>query len=112
MVLITAYIRPHRLETVKSALALLPISGLTTTDARGSGNNPEEPVAFFGQEILVTLPVKSKIEVACSEGLKDQVVEAIVSAAHTGQPGDGKLFIEKLCTAVRIRTGERNDEVV
>lgn len=112
MVLITAYVRPHKLEEVKSALAMLPISGLTTTDARGTGNNPEEPVSFFGQEILVSLPIRSKVEIACKEDLKEEIIEVIQKAAYTGNPGDGKIFIERIKTAIRMRTNERDSEAI
>ncbi len=112
MVLITAYVRPHKLEEVKSALSNLPISGLTTSDARGSGNKAEDPVAFYGQDVLVALPVRSKVEVACLEDLAEDVIQKIQSAAHTGQPGDGKIFVEKLVGALRVRTGERDHDVL
>ena len=112
MVLISAYVRPHKLEEVKTALSVLPISGLTTTDARGSGNKPEDAVEFFGQQILVALPVRSKVEIACEESLAESVIEKIQESAHTGQPGDGKIFVEKLQDAVRIRTRERGREAI
>ena len=112
MVLITAFVRSHKLEEVKSALSMLPISGLTTSDARGCGNNPEDPVSFFGQEILVALPIRSKIEIACLDELTEDVIEKIKIAAFTGQPGDGKIFVEALVGAVRVRTGERDSEAV
>ena len=112
MVLITAYVRPHKLEEVKTALSVLPISGLTTTDARGSGNNPEDAVEFFGQQILVSLPIRSKLEVACEESLADAVIEKILEGAKTDQPGDGKIFVEKLTGAVRVRTGERDKDAI
>lgn len=112
MVLITAYVRTHKLEEVKSALSTLPISGLTTADARGSGNHAEDPVAFYGQEVLVALPVRSKIEVACLQDLAEDVIEKIRDAAWTGQPGDGKIFVEKLVAAVRVRTNERDEDVL
>ncbi len=112
MFLITAYVRPHKLEEVKSALSMLPISGLTTTDARGTGNNQEDPVTFFGQEILVTLPVKSKVEIACKVDLKEEIIEAILKSAYTGHPGDGKIFIERIFAAVRMRTNERDSDAI
>lgn len=112
MKLVTAYLRPHKLEEVKTALSVLPISGLTTADARGCGNNPEAMTEFFGQEILVTLPVRSKLEVACSDDLCEEVVEKILESSSTGQPGDGKIFVESLTGALRIRTLERDQDVV
>lgn len=112
MKLITAYIRPHKLEEVKSALALLPLSGLTVSDARGCGNNPESPSDFFGQQLVISLPIRSKIMVAVADSLLDEAVEAIVDAAATGNPGDGKIFVEELLDAVRVRTEERGGDVV
>ncbi|MBA4294107.1 transcriptional regulator [bacterium] len=112
IVRIFAYIRPHRLQEVKSALALLPISGLTVTDARGSGNHPEKSVNFLGQDRIVPLPIRTMIEVVVAKPLQDDVIDAITRAAHTGEPGDGKIFVENIENAIRIRTGEQNDEAV
>lgn len=112
MVLVTAYVRPHKLEEVKTAISVLPISGLTTADARGSGNNPEDPVSFFGQQVLVSLPIRSKIEIACLPELLEDLIQKIQEAARTGQPGDGKIFVEPLTSALRIRTLERDQNAI
>lgn len=112
MVRIIAYIRPHRLEEVKSALAMLPISGLTVSDTRGCGNNPETTSSFFGQEIVISLPIRSKVEVVVPANLQEAVVSAICDAARTGEPGDGKVFIEPVTDSVRIRTLERGETVL
>lgn len=107
-----AIIRPHRLQEVKSALAMLPISGLTVADARGAGNNPEKPVSFLGREMLVPLPLRMTVEVAAPAELATDIVEAIAGAARTGEPGDGKIFVEPLLSAIRIRTGEKDADAL
>lgn len=112
MIKITAIIRPHRLEEVKTAVASLGVSGMTVTDVRGSGNHPEVSSSFAGQEILISLPIRSKLEVVCPDNRAEDVVEAILIGARTGEPGDGKIFIEPLENVMRIRTGESGDAVV
>ena len=112
MVKVTAYVRPHRLEDVKSAVSNLDISGLTVTDVRGCGNSPEAPSTFAGQEMLIALPIKSKIEVVVPDELQEPVINAVLETAYTGEPGDGKIFVEPILDAVRIRTEERGDSVV
>lgn len=102
-------IRPHRLEAVKSAIAALGVSGLNVTDVRGTGNSPETAAWFGGDEHLIALPLKSKIEVIVHDELKDAVVDAILEHARTGEPGDGKIFVEAVADALRIRTGERGE---
>jgi nitrogen regulatory protein P-II 1 len=105
--MVTAYMRPHKLEEVKSAVAVLPVTGLSISDVRGSGDNPEKSSAFAGSDIVVPLPVRSRLVVVVPPELSEQVVEAIVQAAWTGSPGDGKVFVEPVEDAVRLRTGER-----
>lgn len=112
MVKITAFVRPHRLEDVKTAVSNLEISGLTVTDVRGCGNSPEEPATFAGQEMLIALPIRSKLEVVVPEALQEPVINAVIEAARTGEPGDGKVFVEPVLEAIRIRTDERGDSVV
>ncbi len=109
MTRITCMIRPHRLEAVKSAIAALGVSGLNVTDVRGTGNSPETAAWFGGDEHLIALPLKSKIEVIVHDELKDAVVDAILEHARTGEPGDGKIFVEAVADALRIRTGERGE---
>lgn len=109
MVLVVAYVRPHKLEEVKSALALLPISGLTVSDWRGRGNGEEPATTFLGQQMVISLPVRSRVEVVAPADLAEEVVEAIRAAAHTGQSGDGKIFVEPVADSVRVRTGERGE---
>jgi nitrogen regulatory protein P-II 1 len=85
---------------------------LNVSDVRGVGNSPEKTTWFGGQEHVVALPLKSKLEVVAPDELKDAIVQAILENARTGQDGDGKIFIEKVVDAVRIRTGERGEAAV
>lgn len=112
MIRITAFVRPHKLEEVKTAVASLDISGMSVSDVRGCGNSPERPVVFAGQELLIALPVRSKLVVVARDDLREPIVRAILEAARTGEPGDGKIFIERMADAIRIRTGERGDVAV
>jgi nitrogen regulatory protein PII len=112
MVRVTALIRPHRLEAVKTALAALDIAGMTVDDVRGSGNGPESTIMLFGSEVSVALPIRAKVEVAAPEEAVEGLIECILEAAHTGEPGDGKIFLEPLTDALRIRTGQRGLEAL
>lgn len=105
MVRIIAFIRPHQLEAVKSAVAFTGVNGLNVTDAKGRGNSDEKESRFLTE--IDVLRVRSRIEIVCNDDLKDEVVQAIIQNAQTGKPGDGKIFIEPILDAVRIRTLER-----
>jgi nitrogen regulatory protein PII len=109
---VTAIIRPHKLEEVKTAVSGLGISGITVTDVRGTGNRPEKAAVFAGQEILVALPIRSKVEIVCENELKNDLIALMLHHAHTGEPGDGKVFVEEVVGAHRIRTGESGGAVV
>jgi nitrogen regulatory protein P-II 1 len=109
MVRILAFFRPHRLEQVKSAVAALGVTGMTVTDVRGTGNSLEQPTWFGGEQQLIALPIKTKMEVVVTDDLVEPVVEAIVENARTGEQGDGKIFLEPILDAVRVRTRERGD---
>lgn len=109
MIRITAYVRPHKLEEVKTAIAALGVTGMSVSDVRGSGASPERPTTFGGQVVLVTLPIRSKVVVVCADDLQEPVIEAIIEAARTGEPGDGKIFVERVVDAIRVRTGERGE---
>lgn len=112
MVRVIAYIRPHKLEEVKTAISNLGISGLSVSDARGRGNSPEQATVFAGQEMLIALPVRAKLEIVAQDDLKEPIIEAICDAADTGEPGDGKIFVERVLDVIRIRTEERGPSVV
>lgn len=109
MIRVVCMIRPHRVEAVKTAIASLGVNGLTVADVRGVGNSPERAIAFAGEAHLVALPLRTMIDVVCPDELKEAVVDAILEHAATGQDGDGKIFIEPVEDALRIRTRERGD---
>jgi nitrogen regulatory protein P-II 1 len=109
---VTAYVRPHKLEEVKTAVSNLGVSGLTVTDVRGCGASPEVASTFAGQEILIALPVRSKLETVVPAEMQEAVVQAVLRSARTGEPGDGKVFVEPIEDVVRIRTGERGPDAV
>jgi nitrogen regulatory protein P-II 1 len=112
MIKVTCYVRPHRLEEVKTAISSLGVTGMSVSDVRGCGSSPERPTWFAGQELLVALPVRSKVVVVVPDELSERVVQAVLDVARTGEPGDGKLFLEPVEDAVRIRTRERGDAAV
>ena len=106
MKLVTAIIKPFKLEEVRSALTDLGLQGMTVTEVKGYGRQKGHTEIYRGAEYAVSFLPKIKIEVAVDSALVDKVIEAIIAAAKTGQIGDGKIFILGLDSAVRIRTGE------
>ena len=112
MIRIIAYIRPHRLEATKLAIANLGANGLTVGDSRGRGHSEEYSKWSEGGVHLVAMPIKSRIEVVVPESLKESVIEAILDQGCTGEPGDGKIFVSEITDALRIRTGERGPSAV
>jgi nitrogen regulatory protein P-II 1 len=95
---------------VKSAIAALEVTGLTVADVRGTGNSPE--TSAWTTVGAAPLPIRSRIEVVVSDLLVDEVVDAITRSGRTGEPNDGKIFIEDVADAVRIRTNERGADAV
>jgi nitrogen regulatory protein P-II 2 len=106
MKLITAIIKPFKLEDVRDALTKLGVAGLTVSEVKGFGRQKGHTEIYRGAEYTVNFLPKIKIEVVVPDDRADRVVEAIASTAKTGQIGDGKIFILGLDSAVRIRTGE------
>ena len=106
MHLITAIIRPHRLDAVRSALGDAGVTGLTLTEVKGYGRQLGHTELYRGAQYRIDFVPKLKVERAGPEGRLDAVVEALRRAAGTGQVGDGKIFVARLDDAVRIRTGE------
>lgn len=106
---VTAIIRPHKLEAVKTAISALGVSGMTVSDVRGAGAGPEGTALLGIGSIAVSLSLKSKVEVAVPAEMKEAMIEAISAAAHTGDPGDGKIFIEPISDILRVRTKERGE---
>ena len=109
MKLITAVIKPFKLEDVRQALAEAGVQGMTVTEVKGFGRQKGHTELYRGAEYTVDFVPKTKIEVAVPDSLAEQVLEAITGAARTGSIGDGKVFVFDLEHAVRIRTGETGD---
>lgn len=112
MKLITAIIKPFKLEDVRRAVAEAGVQGMTVTEVKGFGRQKGHTELYRGAEYSVDFVPKRKVEVAVPDALVEQVVEAIVSAAATGSIGDGKVFVSDLDSAVRIRTGETGDQAL
>ncbi len=109
MKLVTAIVKPFRLDDVRNALAEVGIQGMTVSEVKGFGRQRGHTELYRGAEYVVDFLPKAKIEVAVSDKLVEQTVEAIVESAKTGKVGDGKIFVTDLDHVVRIRTGETGD---
>ncbi len=109
MKLVTAIIKPFKLDDVRAALADIGVSGMTVTEVKGFGRQRGHTELYRGAEYVVDFVPKTRIEVAVRADLVDPVVEAILKAARTGKVGDGKIFITEIERAIRIRTGETDD---
>jgi nitrogen regulatory protein P-II 2 len=112
MKLITAIIKPFKLEEVRTALTDLGLQGMTVTEVKGYGRQKGHTEIYRGAEYAVSFLPKIKIEVAVSDELVGKVIEAITAAARTGQIGDGKIFVSSIEKAVRIRTGETDSDAL
>ena len=112
MKLITAVIKPFKLEDVRQALGEVGVQGMTVTEVKGFGRQKGHTELYRGAEYAVDFVPKTKIEVAVSDEVMEQTIEAIVGAAGTGSIGDGKVFVSDLEQAVRIRTGETSDQAL
>ena len=109
---ITAVIKPFKLEEVREGLAEVGVTGLTVTEVKGFGRQKGHTELYRGAEYVVDFLPKVKIEVVVKDGDVDRCIEAIVKAAKTGKIGDGKFFISSLDAAVRIRTGETDEQAL
>ena len=109
MKLVTAIIKPFKLDDVRAALSDIGVSGMTVTEVKGFGRQRGHTELYRGAEYVVDFVPKTRVEVAVKDELLDQVQEAIVSAARTGKVGDGKIFITDIERVIRIRTGETDD---
>jgi nitrogen regulatory protein P-II 2 len=112
MKLITAIVKPFKLDDVREALSDLGVSGVTVTEVKGFGRQKGHTELYRGAEYVVDFLPKAKIEVAVADQLVSQAVEAITRVANTGKIGDGKIFVTNLEQVVRIRTGETGDEAL
>lgn len=107
MVRVVCFIRPHRLEHVKSAIASVGVSGMTVTEVRGVGDSK-----LSGFDTVISMPIRSRIEVVVPDDLQEETVAAIVESARTGETDDGKVFVEPIIDAYRIRTDERGGNAI
>jgi nitrogen regulatory protein P-II 2 len=112
MKLITAIVKPFRLDDVRQALSDVGVQGVTVTEVRGFGRQRGHTEIYRGAEYTVEFLPKTKIEIAVEDSLADQVIEAIIKSAQTGKVGDGKIFVVDLAQVVRIRTGERDANAI
>ena len=112
MKLITAIIKPFKLDEVRQVISDLGVNGVTVTEAKGFGRQKGHTELYRGAEYVVDFLPKMKVELVVEDDIAEQVVEAIVNTARTGKIGDGKIFISDLQQAVRIRTGETGAQAV
>ena len=112
MKLITAVIKPYKLDEVREALSEVGVTGLTITDVKGFGRQKGHTELYRGSEYVVDFLPKTKIEIAISDNRLEETLEIIINSAKTGKVGDGKIFVTNLEQAVRIRTGETDDNAL
>jgi len=112
MKLISAIIKPFKLDDVRQALSDIGVQGVTVSEVKGFGRQKGHTELYRGAEYVVDFLPKVKMELAIDDGLLDQVIEAITSKANTGKIGDGKIFVTDIEQAIRIRTGESGPEAL
>ncbi|NCF34739.1 MAG: P-II family nitrogen regulator [Proteobacteria bacterium] len=112
MKLLTAIIKPFKLDDVREALSEVGIQGMTVTEVRGFGRQKGHTELYRGAEYVVDFLPKVKVEVAIDDGLLESAIEAVTKSAATGKVGDGKIFVTSLDEVVRIRTGETGSSAV
>ena len=112
MKLLTAIIKPFKLDDVREALSEIGVQGLTVTEVKGFGRQKGHTELYRGAEYVVDFLPKTKIEVAIDDGMLDSAIDAISKSASTGKIGDGKIFVYNLEQAIRIRTGETGSEAL
>src|SRR5450432_2121914 len=112
MKLVTAIIKPFKLDDVREALSELGVTGMTVTEVRGFGRQRGHTEVYRGAEYTVEFVPKTRIEVAITDSLMEQVIDAVMQTGRTGKVGDGKIFVTELVTVVRIRTGEKDASAI
>ena len=112
MKLVTAIVKPFKLDDVRQALSDIGVQGVTVTEVKGFGRQKGHTELYRGAEYVVDFLPKVKVEAAVADGVADQAVEAISKAANTGKIGDGKIFVTSIEQVVRIRTGETGEEAL
>jgi nitrogen regulatory protein P-II 2 len=110
--MITAIIKPFKLDEVREALSELNVQGITVTEVKGFGRQKGHTELYRGAEYVVDFLPKTKIEAAVDDAVVDQVIDTIQSAARTGKIGDGKIFVSNLEQVIRIRTGETGNDAL
>ena len=112
MKLVTAIVKPFKLDDVREALSEIGVAGITVTEVKGFGRQKGHTELYRGAEYVVDFLPKVKIEAAVPSDIVDQVTEAIIKAANTGKIGDGKIFVSQIEQTIRIRTGETGPEAL
>lgn len=112
MKLITAIVKPFKLDDVRESLSEIGVQGITVTEVKGFGRQKGHTELYRGAEYVVDFLPKVKIEVAVAEDMVDQTIEAITKSANTGKIGDGKVFVSTLEQVIRIRTGETGEDAI
>jgi nitrogen regulatory protein P-II 1 len=112
MKLVTAVIKPHKWEDVRTALETIGVTGMTVSEVSGYGRQKGHTEVYRGAEYDIALVPKVRVEIVVDEGDADSIVEAIVRAANTGRIGDGKVWVSPIETIVRVRTGDRDQAAI
>lgn len=112
MKLITAIIKPFKLDAVREALSEIGVQGITVTEVKGFGRQKGHTELYRGAEYVVDFLPKTKLDIAINDELLDSVIETITQAAHSGKIGDGKIFVSTLDQVIRIRTGETGQDAL
>ncbi|WP_417596230.1 P-II family nitrogen regulator [Oceanospirillum sp.] len=112
MKLVTAIIKPFKLDDVRESLSEIGVQGITVTEVKGFGRQKGHTELYRGAEYVVDFLPKVKVEIAVGDDVVDQVIEAITKVANTGKIGDGKIFVSALEQVIRIRTGESGTDAV
>ena len=112
MKLVTAIVKPFKLDDVREALSEIGVAGITVTEVKGFGRQKGHTELYRGAEYIVDFLPKVKIEAAVADDIVDQVIEAIIKVANTGKIGDGKIFVSQIEQTIRIRTGETGTEAL
>lgn len=112
MKLVTAIIKPFKMDDVRAALSEIGVQGITVTEVKGFGRQRGHTELYRGAEYVVDFLPKLKLEIAVADAQVDATIEAIIQAANTGKIGDGKIFVSAMEQVIRIRTGETGEEAV
>ena len=112
MKLVTAIIKPFKLDDVREALSEISVQGMTVTEVKGFGRQKGHTELYRGAEYVIDFVPKLKLEVVVADNMLDQATDAIISAANSGKIGDGKIFVSNIEQAIRIRTSETGDDAI